>query len=118
VTTLNQKNHHVSYCIHYVQMKLLFIEMLADINFPEFGHACHIPVLLIFLLIFNELAQYIVFVLFPMSVVDNFLWFIVYCHCNNVIGTPVFRLVRAKSHSFNGHLYFIFVTPAERLYGS
>ena len=56
MTTLNQKNHHVSYCIHYVQMKLLFIEMLADINFPEFGHACHIPVLLIFLLIFNEQA--------------------------------------------------------------
>jgi len=46
-------------------MKILLIEMLADRNFPEFGHACHIPVLLIFLLIFNELAQYIVSVCFP-----------------------------------------------------
>lgn len=72
VTTLNQKNHHVSYCILYGNMKLLFIEMLADTNFPEFGRACQIPVLLIFLLIFNELAQYIVSVLFPMTFVDNF----------------------------------------------
>jgi hypothetical protein len=118
VTTLNQKNRHVSYCVHYVQMKFLFIEMLADINFAEFAHACHMPVLLIFLLIFNELAQYIVSLLFPMSFGDIFLWFIVHCHCNNVIRAPVFRLVRAKSHPFNGHLYFIFVTPAERLYGS
>lgn len=115
VTTLNQKNHHVSYCILYVQIKLLFIEMLADINFLEFGHVFQIPVLLIFLLVFNELAHYIVSVLFPMSLVDNFLWFIAYCHCTNVIRAPVFHLVRAKSH-FNSHVHGIFVTPAEIVY--
>lgn len=72
MTILNQKNHHVSYSILYVNMKHLFIELLADIDFPEFGCACQIPVLLIFLLIVNELAQYIVSVLFPMTFVDNF----------------------------------------------
>jgi hypothetical protein len=92
--------------------------MLADINFPDFGHVCHIPVFFIFLLMFNELAQYIVSVVFPTSVGYSFLWFTVYCHCNIVVRAPVFHLVRAKSHSFIGHLYFIFVTLAERLYGS
>ena len=52
-----------------------------------------------------------------MSFGDNFVWFIVYCHCNNVIRAPVFHHIRAKSH-FNDRLYCIFVTPAEKLYES
>lgn len=56
-TTLNQENHHVSYCMYYVQMMFLLIEMLADTNFLKAGCTKQVSIFLIYLLMLNELAQ-------------------------------------------------------------